>query len=408
MTELEREALADGFRILLLRTWSDPGRNVLAFQADLFDGGRLRRSQRGAVPFYFAPDAASLEPLRALLREVLPAPHVLAVLGRGWAESLRQCFPNLLDEFRVLDLQRAAARLTHSPERTPPEELAGALGLGVMVAEGDPLSSLPEDLLWAVLGRAGEQALSWPDLLRFSTEPGPAVPFEQYDFSRETIAALPDAPGVYVMRDAADTVLYVGKAASLNRRLADYFRASAAIPPKLQRLRESIRRLEFHLVGSELEALLVENRLITELAPSVNVQRAIMPGTSRYRPNASPVVVICPSVANARRELFLFGVRPQALQVRANPARPSPRLLEDLVLFYCSVRERLRHWPHLTVWDEAGSEICHRYWARAKDRLHWLELGLGQPAHLVVQELATAVRTVRRSDDEPAEFRLDG
>jgi excinuclease ABC subunit C len=89
---------------------------------------------------------------------------------------------------------------------------------------------------------------------------------------RSAIAALPRGPGVYVFRDAADEILYVGKAKSLRDRVRSYFRRDAADSLKLSRLVPRIASVESYLTGSEPEALLLESNLIKEYRPRFNLQ----------------------------------------------------------------------------------------------------------------------------------------
>lgn len=86
------------------------------------------------------------------------------------------------------------------------------------------------------------------------------------------IQGAPLAPGVYRFLDGTGTVLYVGKAANLRRRLAAHFaeRKWKALPPALAR----VVTVECEVLGSELEALLREAALIRELRPVVNIQTA--------------------------------------------------------------------------------------------------------------------------------------
>ena len=89
---------------------------------------------------------------------------------------------------------------------------------------------------------------------------------------RSAIAALPRGPGVYVFRDAADEILYVGKAKSLRDRVRSYFRRDAGDSLKLSRLVPRIASVESYLTGSEPEALLLESNLIKEYRPRFNLQ----------------------------------------------------------------------------------------------------------------------------------------
>ncbi|WP_419162002.1 excinuclease ABC subunit UvrC [Candidatus Palauibacter sp.] len=89
---------------------------------------------------------------------------------------------------------------------------------------------------------------------------------------REQGRALPREPGVYLFRDTAGEVLYVGKAKSLRARVASYFGAEAGRSVKLIRLGREIDSIETFPVRSEAEALLLEWNLIREFGPRFNIQ----------------------------------------------------------------------------------------------------------------------------------------
>lgn len=84
---------------------------------------------------------------------------------------------------------------------------------------------------------------------------------------------IPAKPGVYVYRDRFGTVIYVGKASNLRRRMSHYFQPSQArrADPKLRSLIHSIDRWEIFPVKSEDEALILESRFIKEYAPHYNI-----------------------------------------------------------------------------------------------------------------------------------------
>ena len=86
-----------------------------------------------------------------------------------------------------------------------------------------------------------------------------------------TLDALPDAPGVYLWKDAGGTVLYVGKAKSLRQRVRWYLGPDAAASPRLARLVRTIAGIETIVVPTEAQALLLENNLIKEHQPRFNV-----------------------------------------------------------------------------------------------------------------------------------------
>jgi DNA polymerase III subunit epsilon len=82
----------------------------------------------------------------------------------------------------------------------------------------------------------------------------------------------PERPGVYLMRDEYGTVIYVGKAKNLKDRLSSYYNHPLGYTRKMDGLLQSVRDIETRVLGSELEALLVESRLIKQLQPRYNVQ----------------------------------------------------------------------------------------------------------------------------------------
>src|SRR6202166_4091467 len=88
---------------------------------------------------------------------------------------------------------------------------------------------------------------------------------------REKAALLPDAPGVYLFRDAGGTVLYVGKAISLRSRVRSYFLESSWVNAKTGSLARELADLETILVGNEREALALEHNLIKQYRPKFNV-----------------------------------------------------------------------------------------------------------------------------------------
>lgn len=89
---------------------------------------------------------------------------------------------------------------------------------------------------------------------------------------RAKVAAFPDLPGVYLMKDDKGRVLYVGKAKSLRHRVASYFQPGADHPPKVRALVETVRDVEFLEAPSEVDALLAEARLVKDIQPKYNIQ----------------------------------------------------------------------------------------------------------------------------------------
>ena len=86
----------------------------------------------------------------------------------------------------------------------------------------------------------------------------------------EELKKLPHNPGVYIMHDAGDTILYVGKAVDLHNRVRSYFRKIVGRGPQIDRMVEQISYFEYIVTDSELEALVLENNLIKEHSPKYN------------------------------------------------------------------------------------------------------------------------------------------
>ncbi len=86
----------------------------------------------------------------------------------------------------------------------------------------------------------------------------------------EELKKLPAKPGVYIMRDDADTILYVGKAVNLHNRVRSYFRKIRGRGPQIEKMVTQIARFEYIVTDSELEALVLENNLIKENSPKYN------------------------------------------------------------------------------------------------------------------------------------------
>ncbi len=86
----------------------------------------------------------------------------------------------------------------------------------------------------------------------------------------EELHKLPHEPGVYIMHDIDDTVIYVGKAKDLHSRVRSYFRKIVGRGPAIDKMVSLIDRFEYIVTDSELEALVLENNLIKEHSPKYN------------------------------------------------------------------------------------------------------------------------------------------
>ena len=87
---------------------------------------------------------------------------------------------------------------------------------------------------------------------------------------QEELKKLPNSPGVYIMHDEMDQIIYVGKAVNLHSRVRSYFRKNIGRGPQIDKMVSLVSRFEYIVTDSELEALVLENNLIKEHSPKYN------------------------------------------------------------------------------------------------------------------------------------------
>lgn len=87
---------------------------------------------------------------------------------------------------------------------------------------------------------------------------------------KEELKKLPESPGVYIMHNAADEIIYVGKAVILKNRVRQYFQNSKKHSPKIEKMVSQVEYFEYIITDSEIEALVLECNLIKEYRPKYN------------------------------------------------------------------------------------------------------------------------------------------
>jgi len=92
-----------------------------------------------------------------------------------------------------------------------------------------------------------------------------------FDELKEKASALPLAPGVYIMKDRAETVIYVGKAQKLKNRVSQYFVDTVSHSPKTRMMVSKIHHFDVIVAASEFEALILECSLIKRYMPKYNI-----------------------------------------------------------------------------------------------------------------------------------------
>lgn len=219
--------------------------------------------------------------LRFLGDDLLVGHNVSFDLAFLDAELRRAGRPTMLNS--RLDTLTLAQHVLTGQRRWNLDAVARALGLrvpgGRHRAEAD--ARLTAAALASLLARAPERGLhSLDDLLRVGgarghanagENPHAAVGRGRIVLDPRWLAAIPHLPGCYLMHDAQGTIIYVGKAKDLRNRVGSYY-SQALGETRKPGLLESIARIETIVVGSELEALLLESQLIRRYTPRYNVQ----------------------------------------------------------------------------------------------------------------------------------------
>ena len=132
-----------------------------------------------------------------------------------------------------------------------------------------PDAQATAEILIVLLGLAQERgARTIADLIALS------APRVRKAYAKRSLAfGAPTSPGVYIFHDARDHVLYVGRARELRARLRSYFRSDRQ-RPAVEGALAALERIEWRVTGSELEAALLELRLLRELRPPANARSA--------------------------------------------------------------------------------------------------------------------------------------
>ncbi len=222
------------------------------------------------------------------------------------------------------------------------------------------------EILRILLVKCRERGLkNWRQIATFARRPRRAD-FTRYKFDEKYIDNLPERPGVYLMRNAAQRVLYVGKAANLRARVRSYFQAPEAEDRKLQQLRSQMFVLDYKIVAGELEALLLEHRLIRRLQPEINRQKKIVPPAFPQRARL-PCIFLVPvhpdSATSTKGRVIVYFLSSHSLQRLSVQIgrKPGKRLSRALAKFY----------------EEAAAGVPQELVSRERERLEiagrWLQ-----------------------------------
>lgn len=283
-----------------------------------------RKVQMGARETLFPPVQVRMGDREGILDSYAEGMRDAIPVGFQWSRMRRDLnrMSRLMMGKDVVDfgicLFRLGRRFCPDVRLHSVEDLASAMGMSFVSdrgAEGE--ASLQADILLDLLERCEEEGLNTIEAVTAALYPDPiSINFDAYAFDEAFLSALPELPGVYIMRDREGGVIYVGKAVNLRRRVGSYFARRSERPEKTQRILDRIWSMEVETVGSELEALLLESKLIALCQPEFNTQLDVHKRDVELG-NLKNIVLILPSAEQECVELFCVVDSTSFAQVQA-------------------------------------------------------------------------------------------
>lgn len=175
-----------------------------------------------------------------------------------------------------LDTLRLATRLLAKLRKPSLDSVATAVGLQPRkIHRAGADAELTGEVLIRLLMEAANQGHSTLADLKAATATSPSRPRDHVGRGRAVLdksllAEIPKAPGVYLMKDAFSNIIYVGKAKNLRDRVSSYYSQPLGYTRKMDGLLEAMVKIDVEVVGSELEALILESQLIKRYQPRYN------------------------------------------------------------------------------------------------------------------------------------------
>ena len=266
-----------------------------------------------------------------------------------------------------------------------PADLAPLLGLAAP-EEGSPLSmarflaSCWQSLLDQTPEENRRDALSlrlWIDAAR------PKVDFSQFGFGAAALRTLPGSPGIYIMKNRADDIIYVGKSRNLKRRIKSYFTPAALRDSRVRRIHEQLHTFECIVTANEVEALLLEMRMIRDFRPPVNLQEEIHEQPEAYARKWNCLLLV-PNPDEVTADLYFLRDGCFAAQASARLGQPAGKRLSSRVRsLYFNPRRRPRK-----VQESWETEIVSRWLSANRGRLNFVDVDEAGDSESVIQKLS--------------------
>lgn len=266
---------------------------------------------------------------------------------------------------------RAAEDLAPLVGLAPPDVESPA-AMARFLAEAHPILL---DLVPAAHRSSPAELARWIDAGRVR------IDYSRFAFGPDFIASIPDSPGVYLMRNRAGEVIYVGKSRNLRRRVRSYFTPRALKDAKTARIHQQLYSLEILTCATEVDALLLEMRMIRDLRPAINLQEEIHEHPSKYG-HGSNLMILVP-LGEKAEVYFLKNASFVARQSVPLGSTPSKKLCARVRSVYFGPRQRKS-----APGEEWETEIVARWLAANRKRLNFVDVDEAGNHESVVRRLA--------------------
>lgn len=298
LTSIEELPLRDApyllFAIDELEPEVDRGRDV-----------RARIDRYASFELFNRGDGGKAPPLSELLhacRDYIFLPYDVKTLGR-LREIYRTYSPMRL-EMKTLSLRRLLSHFYPDKKYATWDDIIH--DFSIVNFEGSGPRSRTKSMLHVfshLIERASEQGVqNASELLEISNRIEPAINFSHYGFDRDFLKSLPERPGVYLFHNREGQVVYVGKTKNLKGRIGSYFRITGESEEKRELILQHLYSIEHRILGSDLEALIEEHRLIEKYNPLLNKQVKI----PERRVQVPECVILLPSAQEDRLKLYFL------------------------------------------------------------------------------------------------------
>lgn len=262
-------------------------------------------------------------------------------------------------------------RMSDTPMTGRGEGLVG-LAQSLIPVEKEPVTAVDQgrlcaELVIALFQKMQESGVATLDqFAQKETEETLHAVWQKAQFSLDDFRALNEQPGVYGYQDGHGNYIYVGKGTNVRNRLISYFRYSDESPAKLLKLREEAVTFACHYCGNELEAIILESRLIKKYNPPYNTQVDIHPPKEGF--SAIPAgIYMLPAQSDEQCYTLWYNGKGKVVTKTVNRMEPgfSPEELESF--FYRGGQEEptqeiylIERWlrPRLGTIDRVDAESC--------------------------------------------------